>query len=78
MIVDSLGIYQNIQIHPDIILLRQSPKINMERLLLTQKPKWVIADGSNYKSYVKRWANTCLKKQIPFYDTGTSGGWIYN
>ena len=75
LIVDSLGVYQT-TFDTDIILMRQSPKINLERLLQTKKPKLIIADASNYKSTVKQWQKTCKIHKTDFYYTGTSGAYI--
>jgi competence protein ComEC len=72
MVIDSSGIY-NPKINPDILIIRQSPKINLERLLQTMKPKVIIADGSNFKTYSKRWEATCLKQKIPFHNTHEKG-----
>ncbi|MCM4150782.1 ComEC family competence protein [Arenibacter sp. N53] len=60
------------------LLLTQSPKINLERFLDSVKPKIVIADGSNYTSYIERWKATCRKKKLPFHSTGEKGALIYN
>lgn len=76
LIVDSLGIYQNISFQPDIILLQQSPKINLDRLLQKYQPNILIADGSNYKSYVNHWRETCLKNKIKFHYTGVDGAYV--
>lgn len=64
LVVDSLGIIPP-RISPDILVFTQSPKINLERLLQTVKPKLIIADASNYKTYAERWKETCIKKN-PF------------
>lgn len=72
LIIDSSGIYPKKTI-PDILILRQSPKINMERLLQTMKPKIVIADASNFKTIQKLWKTTCLKQKIPFHATAEKG-----
>lgn len=58
---------------PKIILLTQSPKINLERLIQIHQPKQIIADGSNYKSYIKLWKATCEKQKIPFHATTEKG-----
>jgi competence protein ComEC len=55
------------------LILVQSPKINLERVLNVYKPKYVISDASNYKSYVDRWEQTCKQKNIPFYNTYKMG-----
>ena len=73
LVVDSLGVYNVKLFEPDYVLLRNSPRINLERLIDSIKPKHIIADGSNYKSYIKRWEATCLKRQLPFHQTGKKG-----
>ncbi|HUH48212.1 MAG TPA: ComEC/Rec2 family competence protein, partial [Arenibacter sp.] len=57
--------------------LTQSPKINLERLLDSVRPKVVIADGNNYRSSIRRWKLTCMKKKVPFHFTGEKGAYIF-
>lgn len=78
LIVDSLGIYKVESVKPTIVVLRQSPKINLERLLKQLNPKIIIADGSNYKSYLNDWEQTCLKNKTPFHNTLQKGAFILN
>ncbi|MCM4166934.1 hypothetical protein KCTC52924_01790 [Arenibacter antarcticus] len=59
------------------ILLTQSPKINLDRLLDSVQPQLILADGSNYHSYVERWEATCLKRKLPFHYTGEKGAYIF-
>ncbi|HET8838680.1 MAG TPA: ComEC/Rec2 family competence protein [Flavobacteriaceae bacterium] len=73
LIIDSTGVYELPELCDNYVLLRDSPKINLERLIETLKPKAVIVDGSNYKSYVKRWQKTCDRKKIAFHYTGERG-----
>lgn len=75
LVIDSIGIYtpQN----NAYILLTQSPKINLERLIDSIKPKQIIADGSNYHSYVNRWENTCAKRKLPFHYTSEKGAYYF-
>ena len=75
LIIDSLGVYKLNSLKPDYILLRQSPKINLERLIAKLNPKLIIADASNYKSYVKHWQKTCSKSNIKFHYTNTNGAY---
>jgi len=75
LVLDSLGIYPD-SYKIDIVLLTYSPKINLNRMLEGLQPKMIIADGSNYKSYVKRWKKSCAKKNIAFHFTGTDGAYI--
>ncbi|MCG2609969.1 ComEC family competence protein [Flavobacterium sp. SM15] len=72
LVIDSAGIY-NIGKKPQIVILTQSAKINLERLIKETAPDQIIADGSNYKSYVKRWKLTCEKEKIPFHATAEKG-----
>lgn len=77
MVVDNEVIFKNHGINPDILLLRNSPKINLERLLKLFHPEMVISDGSNFSSYVKRWKDSCEKLGIKFHDTYLNGAFVY-
>lgn len=74
LVIDSLAVYPAFK--TDIILLRNSPKINLERAIDSLKPNLVICDASNYFSFVTRWEQTCKKRKLPFYYTGTKGAFI--
>jgi len=76
VVVDSLGVYPTSEKEVDLVILRGSPKIHLERLLDSLKPKIIIADGSNYTSYVTRWRETCKKRKLPFHHTGSEGAFI--
>ncbi|MDD3721664.1 MAG: ComEC/Rec2 family competence protein [Lutibacter sp.] len=78
LIVDSLGIYKFDSLKPTIVILSQSPKINLERLLKNLHPKIIVADGSNYKSYLNEWEQTCQKNKTPFHNTLQKGAFILN
>ena len=78
LVIDSLGVYNIKLFKPDYVLLRQSPKINLNRLIDSIKPKHVIADGSNYKSYIERWEAICKKRKLPFHQTSKKGAYIIN
>ncbi|MBT8260239.1 MAG: ComEC family competence protein, partial [Bacteroidia bacterium] len=73
LVVDSLAIYYTKTIKPDILLLINSPKMNLNRLIDSVKPNLIISDGSNYKSYQERWSKTCEKRKIPFHQTSKKG-----
>lgn len=75
LVLDSLAIYPE-NINPDVVVLTQSPKINLERMLQQLKPKQVVADATNYKTYIARWAATCRKQNIPFHATAEKGYYI--
>jgi competence protein ComEC len=78
LVIDSLGIYNLKTFKPDYVLLRNSPKINLTRLIALLNPKLIIADGSNYKTYVERWKMTCDKTKTPFHQTNEKGALIIN
>ena len=51
------------------LLLRNNPKIHLEKFLSNIHPKMLIADGSNRPFIIEKWKQTCQKLQIPFYYT---------
>ncbi len=71
-IMDSLGIYPK-QKSIYTIVLTNSPKVNLNRMIDSLKPKQIVADGSNYYSYAKRWEKTCKLKKLPFCHTAKQG-----
>ncbi len=65
MILDSSGAYvptKNI----DLLLLTQSPKVNLSRLIQDLKPKIIVADGTNYKSLISIWQKSCGEQKTVF------------
>ena len=76
LVIDSVGVYRGLSYQPDYILLRNSPKLNLIRVIDSLNPKQIIADASNYKSYLKRWKATCEYKKIPFHQTSEKGAFI--
>ena len=72
LVIDSSGVYPEKEC-PDIILLINSPKINLERVFQNWKPQKVVVDASNFKSYCKAWKATCAKEKIPFHNTAEKG-----
>jgi competence protein ComEC len=75
LILDSLGVYSK-NFQKSIVILTESPKVNLERLIDSINPQQIIADGSNYSSYVVRWKNTCIQKKLPFHHTANKGAYI--
>lgn len=59
----------------DVLILTHSPKINLSRILKNHKPKLIVADGSNYPSYIKRWEETANNKKLPFHSTRQRGAY---
>lgn len=76
LVIDSLGAYKITGFKPDYVLLRNSPKLNLNRLIDLLQPKHIIADASNYKSYVELWKETCKNKKIPFHSTYEKGAFV--
>lgn len=76
LVVDDLGIYKLNSFKPDYVLLSESPKINLERLISQLDPQLIIADASNYRSYVARWKQTCLDSNIRFHYTAQNGAYV--
>ena len=72
LIIDSSSIFSE-KIKPDILIITNSPKLNLKRLLSKWKPEQVVVDGSNYKSYARLWKATCRKEKIPFHNTNEKG-----
>lgn len=72
LVLDSLGVFPNrSEVHT--VILSKSPKVNLARLIDSLNPQQVIADGTNYPSYVKRWKKTCQLKKLPFAYTAEQG-----
>lgn len=76
LVVDENRIYKT-NFKSDYILLTNSPKINLKRLIQIQQPQQIIIDNNNYKSYTNRWRNTCSELKIPYHFTGIDGAYIF-
>lgn len=75
-IMDSDGLYLWEGAPFPYLLLTNSPRIHLKRLLEKVRPQAVIADGSNYPSFVARWAQSCREGNIPFHYTATQGAYL--
>ena len=76
-VVDSLGAYKQVGKQATVVL-RQSPKVHLEDLIDKLAPKLIIADGSNYPSFIKRWKKTCDAQGISFHATAEQGAYPLN
>lgn len=72
LIIDEKSIFST-SIKPDIVVLRESPKLNLERLIHNNHPAIIVADGSNSKANIKLWKATCLQLKIRFHSTYENG-----
>ena len=77
IVIDSLALFEYKTIQPTILVLRQSPRVNLNRVIETLNPKLVIADGSNYNSYIEQWERSCMAKKTPFYSTMQNGAYVF-
>lgn len=72
LIIDSSSIY-NLKTKPDLVILTQNTKINLNRLIAYNQPKMIVADKTNSYFTIKRWKETCLKNKIPFHAVAEKG-----
>ena len=78
LIVDQYVLYDFPSMAGCIVVLRNSPKVHLDHLIQQLQPKEVIADGSNYKSYIKRWEKSCKSYGIKLHDTSMEGAFTLN
>lgn len=57
----------------NLVLLSHSPQIHLDKVISNLQPKIIIADGSNYRTYVTRWKATCEKRGVRFLSTYEEG-----
>lgn len=74
-VIDRDGIYDIPHLQPSHVLLTNSPPIHLERLIQQLEPKQIIADATNYASYVERWRTTCASLGVDFHSTYEKGDW---
>jgi competence protein ComEC len=77
LLIDSSSVYPK-NARPDILILTQSPKLNLDRLIIDLHPKQIICDASNSYSIQKYWKTSCRKKKIPFHATAEKGFYKLN
>lgn len=73
LVLDDLWYPQKSLPKVDYLLLRNSPKIHLEKLLQIVKPQTLIADGTNAFWDVKKWKETCQKANVIFHSTIENG-----
>jgi len=78
LLIDSSGVYDIPGFKPDLIILTNSPKVNLDRIIEKFNPEMIIADGSNYPGYISKWKATGLNKKIPFHATGEKGAFVFH
>lgn len=60
------------------LLLRNNPKVNLERLLKKHSIKIVLIDGSNSPYYIARWKESLTHEKIAFHVTAEQGAYEFN
>ena len=60
------------------LLLRNNPKVNLERLLKKHSIKVVLIDGSNSPYYIARWKESLTHEKIAFHVTAEQGAYEFN
>ena len=78
LIIDESGVYPCTSAPVDLLWIRESPKIHLDRILTDLNPKQVIVDGSNYKNDITLWEKTCKSKGIPLHVTASDGAFLLN
>ena len=72
-VIDESTAYLETDVEHPIVLLSNSPKINLDQVITKMQPKLIITDGSNYRNFVERWQKTCLERNVAFINTYESG-----
>ncbi len=63
----------NIDLGNKILIVSNTPKINMERLLQNNRPKQLVFAANNYKDIVVKWKATCNVLGVAYYDVAKKG-----
>ncbi|BAO55439.1 ComEC/Rec2 family competence protein [Nonlabens marinus] len=69
IVIDESTIYDPNLKNVEVLLLSNSPKVNLDRLITDLQPQLIIADGSNYRNMVHRWQQTCKGRDVNFINT---------
>lgn len=77
VIIDSLMLYPSSKKGVDVLLLRNSPRLHPERVMDSLNPRMIVADGSNYTTYVNLWREFAQKRKLPFHHTGKEGAFLF-
>lgn len=75
LVLDRLEILPKIR-DIDIVLLTNSPKINLRRVIDSLQPRQIVADGSNFPSFVQSWRNQSEGSSAAFHYTGENGAYL--
>ncbi|PRP67305.1 ComEC/Rec2 family competence protein [Nonlabens agnitus] len=73
VIIDESTAYTKTESREPILLISNSPKINLDKVITKLDPKLIISDGSNYRNFVERWKVTCEQRDVEFINTYEAG-----
>ena len=76
IIVNASLTYDQLSVIGATLILDNNPHINLERVLISLKPKNVILTNFNYKRNLQKWKQTCQKQNVPFYDIHQQGAYV--
>ncbi len=71
-------VFTDLSVSSPHIILSNSPKINLDRLIGHFQPKMIIADGSNRRYLIKIWEKTCKARGVELHITGDSGAYVHS
>ena len=58
-----------------VIILKNNPRINLQRFIMKYSPKTIIIDGSNTPYYINRWTTTLKETETSYHITSTMGAY---
>ncbi|SCY44430.1 competence protein ComEC [Nonlabens sp. Hel1_33_55] len=73
IVIDESALFAETSVKEPIVLLSNSPKINLNKVITKLNPKLIITDGSNYRNFVDRWKATCNNRNVDFVNTYDEG-----
>jgi competence protein ComEC len=76
-VIDSIPVYPKQDFQPKYLLLKNSPDINLDRMISELKPQQIIADGSNYKSDIDLWRASAKKHKVNFHSTWDDDAFVF-
>jgi len=75
--VDSLAEIPKPDVRLDILIISQTPKIDMDSLLNLVKPGKVVFDASNNLWKIAKWKTICERLALPCFSVPEQGAFVY-
>lgn len=60
----------------DYALLSHNVKLPLEQIIAVYHPDWIVFDGSNKTSQVKKWEGWCIRNKQKYYSVMTKGALV--